>query len=110
MDLPHPVVVQCVAGDGVRFHFIHFQLNTLRHATDDGIKNMVWVDQDNFLFNDMYPQDIPIFRKRKNRKTNRTYVRRIKRKRDPLEGLQDLNVDVYRKFLACYLNGAVSNA
>ncbi|XP_072049848.1 large ribosomal subunit protein mL37-like [Amphiura filiformis] len=108
IDLPHPIVVQCVASDGVRFHFIHFQLNTLRHTTDDGIKNMVWVDRDNYLFTDMYPQDIHIFRTRKNRKTKRSYIRKMKTRRDPLLGCQDLNVDVYRKFLACYVNGAVS--
>ena len=69
---------------------------------------MVWLDSDNVLFNDMYPQDIPIFRRKKNRKTKVSYIKKMKTRRDPLLGCQDLDVNVYRKFLACYVNGAVN--
>ena len=54
-DLDEPIVTQAIVSTGVKFSFIQVQLNTLNLASDDGIKNMVWVDTDNVLFTDNYP-------------------------------------------------------
>jgi large subunit ribosomal protein L37 len=48
--LPTPLAVQCVIHDGRRFHFLYYQLNTLDLDGDDGIKNMVWMDTTNPLY------------------------------------------------------------
>jgi len=49
-QLPAPVAVQCIIHDGRRFHFLYYQLNTLDLDGEDGVKNMVWVDATNPLY------------------------------------------------------------
>ncbi|XP_038066044.1 39S ribosomal protein L37, mitochondrial-like isoform X2 [Patiria miniata] len=107
MDLPTPFVTQCVVTNGVNFSYIHVQLNTLQLDSSDGLKNMVWLDADSALYQDMYPPLLKIRRTKGNRKTDRRYIRPLVR-RDPELGCRELDVDVFRKFLACYLNGAVN--
>ena len=106
IDLPTPIVTQCIVTNGVKFSFIHVQLNTLRLNSSDGPKNMVWLDAENPLYLDMYPQNIKIYRTKGNRKTDKRYWKPLV-KRDPELGCRELDVGVFKKFLGCYLNGAV---
>lgn len=107
MDLPTPFVTQCVVTNGVIFSYIHVQLNTTQLDTSDGLMNMVWLDANNALYQDMYPPLLKIRRTKGNRKTDRRYIRPLVR-RDPELGCRELDVVVFRKFLACYLNGALN--
>lgn len=79
-ELPHPISLQCIQSDTRVFDFIAYQLNTMNHDGTDGIKNCVWVDDSNELF-------------------ERCEKERL---RDHFEGF---NNDVVRKFLTFYLNG-----
>ncbi|XP_022108538.1 39S ribosomal protein L37, mitochondrial-like [Acanthaster planci] len=106
MDLPTPFVTQCVVTNGVLYSYIHVQLNTLQLESSDGIKNMVWLDANNALYQDMYPPHIKIRRTKGSRKTQRGYYRPLLR-RDPELGCRELDVNVFKKFLGCNLNGAV---
>ncbi|XP_071958225.1 large ribosomal subunit protein mL37-like [Antedon mediterranea] len=106
IDLETPIVSQGVATDGASFSFAVVQLNTLRLASDDGIKNMVWLDADNLLYDDQYPQDIKIVKSNKRKKTRKWYIKKMITKRDPEVGCQELNMDIFRKFLALYVHGA----
>ncbi|XP_071806834.1 large ribosomal subunit protein mL37-like [Asterias amurensis] len=106
VDLPTPIVTQCIVTNGVKFSFIHVQLNTLRLDSSDGPKNMVWLDAENPLYLDMYPQNIKIYRTKGNRKTDKRYWKPLV-KRDPELGCRELDIGVFKKFLGCYLNGAV---
>ena len=83
-QLPAPVCLQCVHTDGITFHFTAFQLNTLDFTSNDGIKNFVWFDNDNKLFNKIEPK--------------RAMLRNTK--------YEDYDPEVFKKFLAVYLNGA----
>lgn len=98
-DLEMPVVTQGIATDGVNFSFITVQINTLNMRENEGIKNMVWVDENNPLYEDMYPQDIYIQRARRQ-KNNRMMVRHLITKRDPEVGCQNLDISIFQKFLA----------
>lgn len=82
--LPEPISVQCILTNGFKFHFTCFQLNTLDFSTNNGIKNLVWFDSDNALFNKILPK--------------RAMLRNTK--------YEDYNPEVFKKFLALYLNGA----
>jgi len=44
--LPQPISTQCIMTDGDIFRFVCFQLNTLNLQTSDGVKNLVWFDDD----------------------------------------------------------------
>lgn len=81
--LPEPVSVQCVLTNGIKFHFTCFQLNTLDFSSNNGIKNLVWFDSDNALFNKILPQ--------------RAMLRNTK--------YEDYDPEVFKKFLALYING-----
>ncbi|XP_075472508.1 large ribosomal subunit protein mL37 [Ascaphus truei] len=48
--LPHPVLVQSVGTDGQFFQFMVLQLNTLDFDSNDGVKNIVWIDSDQPLY------------------------------------------------------------
>ncbi|EPY84569.1 39S ribosomal protein L37, mitochondrial-like protein [Camelus ferus] len=48
--LEQPVVVQSVGTDGRVFQFLVLQLNTTDLAPDEGVKNLVWVDSDQLLY------------------------------------------------------------
>ncbi|ESO93879.1 hypothetical protein LOTGIDRAFT_228627 [Lottia gigantea] len=48
--LPEPVCVQCVNASETTLNFTFFQLNTLDLSNSDGIKNFVWFDTSNHLF------------------------------------------------------------
>ncbi|XP_033110045.1 39S ribosomal protein L37, mitochondrial-like [Anneissia japonica] len=106
IDLETPIVTQSVATDGVNLSFVVVQLNTLRMTSNDGIKNMVWLDADNQLYNDQFPQDIKIVKSNKRRKTTKSYIKKMITKRDPEVGCQDLDMDVFRKFLSLHVHGA----
>ncbi|KAI0231495.1 39S ribosomal protein L37, mitochondrial [Lamellibrachia satsuma] len=82
--LPEPVSTQCVMTDGATFHFVCFQLNTLNFDSGDGVKNLVWFDNNN----EMYKKILP----------NRTMLRNTK--------YEDYDPEVFRKMLALYVNGA----
>lgn len=84
--LPEPICVQCVSLDQQSFSFLFFQLNTLSFDSDHGVKNLIWMDTENKLFNKILSQ--PWL---------------SKAKRD--ERLEDFNPKVFEKLLAVYLNG-----
>ncbi|XP_071476582.1 large ribosomal subunit protein mL37-like [Diadema antillarum] len=104
-DLEEPIVTQSVVSTGVKFTFIQVQLNTLNLSSDDGVKNMLWLDEGNVLYDDHYPVVFRIFKRQGSRHTKPSYKKKM-HNRDPDLGCRDLNVDVFRKFLACYVYGA----
>ncbi|CAK8681235.1 unnamed protein product [Clavelina lepadiformis] len=55
-DLSSPLSAQCVASDGRVFQFMCMQLNTTKLNSDDGIKNMVWVDNE-YVKEELYQTD-----------------------------------------------------
>ncbi|XP_030833959.1 39S ribosomal protein L37, mitochondrial [Strongylocentrotus purpuratus] len=105
IDLDEPIVTQSIVSTGVKFAFIQVQLNTLNMNSNDGIKNMVWVDEGNVMYSDHYPVVFRIFKTHGNRHTKPGYIKKMHR-RDPDLGCRELDVNVFRKFLACYVNGA----
>jgi hypothetical protein len=48
--LEQPIVVQSVGTDGRVFQFLVLQLNTTDLVSDEGVKNLVWVDSDQLLY------------------------------------------------------------
>lgn len=48
--MEQPIVVQSVGTDGRVFQFLVLQLNTTDLASNEGIKNLVWVDSDQLLY------------------------------------------------------------
>uniref|UniRef100_H2Z2H7 Large ribosomal subunit protein mL37 n=1 Tax=Ciona savignyi TaxID=51511 RepID=H2Z2H7_CIOSA len=44
--LETPLTGQCIASDGQNFQFMCMQLNTTDLSNDSGIKNMVWIDEE----------------------------------------------------------------
>lgn len=88
--LPQPVVVQSVGTDGHLFHFMVLQLNTLDFDSNDGIKNIVWMDGDQALYDTVASKP------------------KIKRKVVLVPaGIAGFRPETFRKFWALYLNGAV---
>jgi large subunit ribosomal protein L37 len=83
-ELPQPISTQCLLTDGESFTFCFFQLNTLRMDSEDGIKNMAWIDADHKLFNKILPK--------------RAMLRNTK--------YQDYDPEIFRKVAAMYLYGA----
>lgn len=89
--LEQPVVVQSVGTDGRVFQFLVFQLNTTDLASEEGIKNLVWIDSDQLLYQHFWCR--PVIRKK-------VVVEPV--------GPVDFQPETFRKFLALYLHGAVS--
>ncbi|KAM8930361.1 large ribosomal subunit protein mL37 [Pelodytes ibericus] len=88
--LEQPIVVQSIATDGQLFQFMTFQLNTLDLASDDGIKNIIWMDSDQALYNTALRTPL------------------IKRKVVLVPaGVSGLQSETFMKFWAMYLHGAV---
>ncbi len=54
MDLIKPISAQCVISDGQYLTFICYQLNTLDFTSDDGIKNIVWMEENVPMFEEAY--------------------------------------------------------
>ncbi|XP_077133637.1 large ribosomal subunit protein mL37 [Ranitomeya variabilis] len=88
--LPQPIVVQSVGTDGQLFHFMVLQLNTLDLESNDGIKNIVWMDGDQALY------DTVAFKPKIKRKVVLVPA-----------GIAGFNPATFVKFWAMYLNGAV---
>nr|XP_033772159.1 39S ribosomal protein L37, mitochondrial [Geotrypetes seraphini]XP_033772160.1 39S ribosomal protein L37, mitochondrial [Geotrypetes seraphini]XP_033772161.1 39S ribosomal protein L37, mitochondrial [Geotrypetes seraphini] len=88
--LEHPVVVQSVGTDGRTFQFLVFQLNTMDFDSSDGVKNLIWMDSDQPLYD--YAKCRPVIRKRE------IVVP---------AGLYGYQPNTFKKFLALYLHGAV---
>ncbi|KAM6415346.1 large ribosomal subunit protein mL37 [Rhynochetos jubatus] len=88
--LEQPVVVQSVGTDGQLFQFMVFQLNTTDLVSSDGVKNLVWIDSDQNLYEKA--QCIPEVRKRVVTKP---------------AGIYGFQPDTFKKFLALYLHGSV---
>lgn len=88
--LEQPIVVQSVGTDGRVFQFLLLQLNTTDLASNEGIKNLVWIDSDQLLYRHFWCRPV------------------IKRKvvLEPA-GPVDFQPETFRKFLALYLHGAV---
>nr|XP_034978276.1 39S ribosomal protein L37, mitochondrial [Zootoca vivipara] len=88
--LESPIVVQTVATNGQRFHFLVFQLNTTDLDSSNGVKNLAWMDGDQLLYED--------FRRRPV----------IKKKIVQIPaGIHGYQPDTFKKFLALYLHGVV---
>ncbi|XP_004699455.1 39S ribosomal protein L37, mitochondrial [Echinops telfairi] len=88
--LAQPVTVQSVGTDGRVFQFLVFQLNTTDLASSGGIKNLVWVDSDQLLYQHFWCQ--PVVKKK-------VVVEPV--------GPTSFHPETFRKFLALYLHGAV---
>uniref|UniRef100_A0A2K6T459 Large ribosomal subunit protein mL37 n=1 Tax=Saimiri boliviensis boliviensis TaxID=39432 RepID=A0A2K6T459_SAIBB len=88
--LEQPVVVQSVGTDGRVFHFLVFQLNTTDLASNEGVKNLAWVDSDQLLYQHFWC--LPVIKKR-------VVVEPV--------GPVGFKPETFRKFLALYLHGAV---
>ncbi|XP_018419483.1 PREDICTED: 39S ribosomal protein L37, mitochondrial [Nanorana parkeri] len=89
-NLEKPVVVQSVATDGQLFHFMVLQLNTLDLESSDGMKNIVWMDGDQALYD--------------------TVAGRAKIRRKVVvvpAGVSGLHAETFLKFWSMYLHGAV---
>ncbi|NXW66008.1 RM37 protein, partial [Eurystomus gularis] len=88
--LEQPIVVQSVGTDGQLFQFMVFQLNTTDLVSNDGIKNIVWIDSDQNLYEKA--QCVPEVKKRVVTKP---------------AGIYGFQPDTFKKFLALYLHGTV---
>lgn len=88
--LDKPITVQAVGTNGRIFQFLVFQLNTTDLSGDDGIKNQVWLDGDNELYD--FAKVRPLIKK--------------KQVKVPA-GLSGYKPEIFSKFLALYLHGAV---
>lgn len=60
--LEKPVVLQSVATNGRLFQFLVFQLNTTDLTSDTGVKNLVWLEEDQPLYD--YAKVRPLIRKK----------------------------------------------
>ncbi|XP_028283482.1 large ribosomal subunit protein mL37 [Parambassis ranga] len=88
--LDRPITVQAVGTNGRIFQFLVFQLNTTDLSGDDGIKNLMWLDEDVEMYD---------FAK------VRPYIKK-KQVKVPA-GLAGYKPETFKKFLALYLHGAV---
>ncbi|XP_027952412.1 39S ribosomal protein L37, mitochondrial-like, partial [Eumetopias jubatus] len=88
--LERPVVVQSVGTDGRVFQFLVLQLNTTELASNKGVKNLVWVDSDQLLYQHFWCR--PVIKKK-------VVVEPV--------GPTGFQPETFRKFLALYLHGAV---
>ncbi|XP_051657461.1 39S ribosomal protein L37, mitochondrial [Manacus candei] len=88
--LEQPIVVQSIGTDGQLFQFMVFQLNTTDLVSNDGIKNLVWIDSDQKLYETA--QCVPKIKKR-------VVVKPV--------GIHGFQPDTFKKFLALYLHGTV---
>uniref|UniRef100_A0A5S6QDC5 Uncharacterized protein n=1 Tax=Trichuris muris TaxID=70415 RepID=A0A5S6QDC5_TRIMR len=79
--LPTPIVCQCVQCCENNFDFLLLQLNTTNISGNDGVKNIVWHDTGNRLF------DAPPYW-------------------ENVEDVKGLNPDVFKKFIALMLHSA----
>ncbi|XP_077073930.1 large ribosomal subunit protein mL37 [Siphateles boraxobius] len=87
--LEKPIVVQSVATNGRLFQFVVFQLNTTELQSDSGVKNLVWVDEDQPLYE--FAKVRPFIKKK---------VVKVP------AGLSGYQPNTFKKFLALYLHGA----
>ncbi|XP_042525609.1 39S ribosomal protein L37, mitochondrial [Dipodomys spectabilis] len=88
--LEQPVVVQGVGTDGRVFQFLVLQLNTTDLDSDEGVKNLVWVDSDQLLYQHFWCR--PVIKKK-------VVVEPV--------GPIGFQPETFRKFLALYLHGAL---
>ncbi|XP_069794158.1 large ribosomal subunit protein mL37 isoform X2 [Narcine bancroftii] len=88
--LDNPITIQCIGTNGRLFQFLVFQLNTTDLLSNDGIKNLIWLDQDQLLYD--YAKCLPVIKK--------------KMVQVPA-GLSGYSHETFSKFLALYLHGAV---
>ncbi|XP_028328174.1 large ribosomal subunit protein mL37 [Gouania willdenowi] len=88
--LDRPITVQAVGTNGRIFQFMVFQLNTTDLSGDDGVKNQIWIDEDVELYD--FAKVRPLIKKK---------VVQVP------AGLAGYKPEVFRKFLALYLHGAV---
>ncbi|XP_044527749.1 39S ribosomal protein L37, mitochondrial [Gracilinanus agilis] len=87
--LEQPLVVQSVGTDGRNFQFLVFQLNTTDLASSEGVKNLIWMDSDQLLY--QHFRCLPVIKKK-------VVV-------EP-PGIIDYQPETFRKFFALYLHGA----
>ncbi|KAF7244379.1 39S ribosomal protein L37, mitochondrial [Varanus komodoensis] len=90
MVLEKPIVVQSIGSDGLCFQFMIFQLNTTDLNPSIGVKNLVWIDADQFLYEDYLTEP--------ETKHNVVVVP---------AGVYHYHPDTFKKFLAFYLHGVV---
>ncbi|XP_069498236.1 large ribosomal subunit protein mL37 [Ambystoma mexicanum] len=88
--LDRPVVVQSVATDGRLFQFLVLQLNTTDLNSSDGVKNLIWIDSDQLLYD--YANYLPKMKK--------------KVVLEPA-GVFGYQPETFSKFLAMYLHGVM---
>ncbi|XP_048207342.1 39S ribosomal protein L37, mitochondrial [Perognathus longimembris pacificus] len=88
--LEQPIVVQGVGTDGRVFQFLVLQLNTTDLDSSEGVKNLVWVDSDQLLYQHFWCR--PVIKKK-------VVVEPV--------GPIGFQPETFRKFLALYLHGAL---
>ncbi|KAM4873323.1 large ribosomal subunit protein mL37 [Thomomys bottae] len=88
--LEQPITVQAVGTDGRVFQFLVLQLNTTDLDSSEGIKNLVWVDSDQLLYQHFWCR--PVLKKK-------VVVEPV--------GPVGFQPETFRKFLALYLHGAL---
>eukprot|EP00794_Sanderia_malayensis_P014212 gene14212-15695_t len=54
MDRIKPVSVQCIINNGRHLTFLCYQLNTLDFTTDNGVKNLAWIEENVPMFEDAH--------------------------------------------------------
>lgn len=86
--LEKPIVVQSIGTNGRIFQFVIFQLNTTALESDNGVKNFVWIDADQALYD--FAKVRPYIKKK---------VVKVP------AGLSGYQPNTFKKFLAFYLNG-----
>lgn len=82
--------MQSVGTDGRVFQFLVLQLNTTDLASNEGVKNLVWVDSDQLLYQHFWC--LPVIKKK-------VVVEPV--------GPTGFQPETFKKFLALYLHGAV---
>lgn len=112
--LEKPIVVQSVATNGRLFQFVVFQLNTTDLQSDSGVKNLVWVDEDQPLYE--FAKVRPFIKKKvvkvKSRVPSDTFTLSIKIALYGLPTVEELKRCILTLFfistrLYCFLNCAV---
>ncbi|KAH0618591.1 hypothetical protein JD844_017947 [Phrynosoma platyrhinos] len=86
--LDKPIVVQSIGTDGQCFQFLVFQLNTTDLDSSNGVKNLVWIDGDQLLYEDA--------------RSHPEIKKKVVVKPAGIHGYQP---ETFKKFLAFYLHG-----
>ena len=54
-----PLTAQCVVTNGIKTSLLCYQLNTLDFENDDGVKNIVWVNEGSLMYKKAKIEEFP---------------------------------------------------